>query len=181
MKYFILSFSVIFAMFLLLSNCTNRNSKSADKEPVEALDEMAIIEIPDANFNAYLLENFDADKDGAISLAEAKKIITIDCSGREIKSLDGIEKFENLEFLNCSNNQLFELELRYNKKLERLICINNDTPDDDLLAIYIGMSSPLRNKEIQQPLEKEEEQIFPVDINKCTLDDKIFISLSYDD
>ena len=179
MKRFILSISAPLALLILFSGCANSNRKAKDNTVVELPDEQVIVEIPNENFKAYLLENFDTNKDGLFSLSEAKAIKEIDCSGREISSLAGIEKFENLEFLDCSDNLINELELRYNKKLERLICTNNNNP----LAIYIGMSSPMRNPAIQGAVEKG-VFISPVDESKFTYDrgvgKTVQIHLEYD-
>ncbi|MDR0699739.1 MAG: hypothetical protein LBG28_11060 [Tannerella sp.] len=140
------------------------------------------VEISDANFKSYLLENFDKNGDGNISLSEAKAVKELNCSGMNIENLDGIEKFENLESLDCSNNNLEELEIRYNKKLDKLVCNGNKNP----LTIYIGMKSSLRNPNVQKPKESETPQtanmIYPLDINKVTCDrDKVNIYLSFDD
>jgi hypothetical protein len=147
------------------------------------------IEIPDANFKAYVLENFDTDKDGILSKAEADLIKAISCPDLEIASIEGVEKFSNLESLDCSNNKLVELELRYNKKLNKLICIGNEaTLDDDgtitPLTLYIGMSSPLRNPYVQKPKNNVQPGVngpTPVDVSKCTIDKTTRILLSFDD
>jgi Leucine-rich repeat (LRR) protein len=157
-------------MLLLFSNCTDKDRKM-------------ILEIPDAKFSAYLLENFDENADGKISLSEAKAVKEINCSGMEIEVLDGIEKFANLVSLDCSNNKLDELELRYNKKLNKLVCTGNNVP----LTIYIGMSSPLRNPDIRKPAANEPPQNVnmaakPVDADKITYDeDKTNIMIYFDD
>jgi Leucine-rich repeat (LRR) protein len=141
-----------------------------------------IVEISDANFKSYLLENFDKNGDGNISLSEAKSVKELNCSGMNIENLDGIEKFENLESLDCSNNNLIELEIRYNRKLNKLVCNGNKEP----LTIYIGMKSSLRNPNIQKPENSETPQtanmIYPLDISKVTYDrDKTNVYLSFDD
>ena len=168
MKRVIRSMSVLSLMFLLAS-CVNKDSKQ-------------FVEIPDANFKAYLLENFDADKDGYISLSEAKAVIEINCSNRNIEALDGIEKFENLERLVCNDNQLDELELRYNKKLNWLVCNNNIVP----LTIYFGMSGSLLNKNFVLPNENETPEaaqlINPFDVSKGVFDlDKTNFVLCFND
>jgi hypothetical protein len=156
-------------MVFLSSGCADKYSKM-------------LVEIPDANFKSYLLENFDKNGDGNISLSEAKAVKEMNCSGMNIENLDGIEKFENLESLDCSNNHLEELEIRYNRKLDRLVCDGNKNS----LTIYIGMKSSLRNPDIQKPENSETPQtvnmIYPLDVNKVTCDrDKIIIMLSFDD
>ena len=169
MKNFILYLSVC-SLVLLLSNCTDKDSK-------------VIIEIPDTNFKTYLLENFDKNQDGEISLSEAKAVKEINCSNKGIEVLDGIEKFVNLESLDCSNNQIDDLELRFNKKLNRLVCNGNKEP----LTVYIGMTSPLRNQSIRKPAENMPPQaadmsIKPLDESKCVYDhEKTNIYLSFDD
>ena len=154
MKNFILSLSVL-AVMILLSNCGGKDSK-------------LFVEIPDSNFKGYLLENFDSNKDGRISLSEAKKVKEMDCSGRNIKELTGIEKFENLERLICSNNQLDELDVCYNKKISWLDCRNNG----DELVVYFAMSSPLSNKNFQKQAGNMDPELAvklgnPIDVNKC--------------
>jgi Leucine-rich repeat (LRR) protein len=155
---------------LLFSDCADKDRK-------------IILEIPDAKFGAYLLENFDKNADGKISLYEAKAIKEIRCPGMEIESLDGIEKFVNLESLDCSNNRLDELELRYSKKLNKLVCTGNNVP----LTIYISMSSPLRNPDIRKPAANESPQNIvtsgsPVDAAKITYDeDKTNIMIYFDE
>jgi Leucine-rich repeat (LRR) protein len=145
-------------------------------------DRKVMVEIPDAGFKSYLLENFDSNGDGNISLSEVKAVKELNCSGMNIENLDGIERFENLESLDCSNNELEELEIRYNKKLNRLVCNGNKTP----LTIYIGMKSLLRNPDVQKPQGNEPPQtatmVNPLDVSKVTYDrDKTNIYLSYDD
>jgi hypothetical protein len=145
-------------------------------------DKKVMVEIADAQFKSYLLERFDKNGDGNISLSEARAVKEIGCSGLGIESLKGIEKFKNLESLDCSNNELEELELRYNRKLNRLVCNGNKSP----LTIYIGMKSPLRNPNARKPDSNEPPQTsamtYPLDASKVTFDqDKTNIYLSFDD
>lgn len=168
MKKIILSISVCSVM-LLFSACEDKDSK-------------VMVEIPDANFKTYLLENFDKNSDGNISLSEAKAVKEINCSGKGIEKLDGIEKFENIVSLDCSNNQLDELEIRYNKKLNKLVCKGNKEP----LTVYLGMTSPLRNPNVQKPANNAPSQadLNPqlLDESKCTYDrETTNIYLSFDD
>ena len=59
------------------------------------------IPIEDANFKAYLVENFDGNGDGEISYEEAESVVKIDLqsNNKSIKTLHGIEYFENLDTL----------------------------------------------------------------------------------
>lgn len=84
-----------------------------------------IIEIPDPNFKRYLVENFDKDGDGEISIAEALEVKEIGCWCEYIASLEGLEYFANLECLECQDNIIMFLDLSGNPKLKRLNCSMN--------------------------------------------------------
>jgi len=126
------------------------------------------VEIPDANFKSYLLENFDKNKDGKISFSEAKAVKKIDCSGKQIKDLKGIEYFENLESLDCSYNDLADIEIDKNNKIEKLVCNGNN----EKFQIYINFNSPLKNKNLNKPQEGEipQEITQPLDEEKVSYD-----------
>ena len=108
--------------------------------------------IPDPGFRAYVLENFDTDRDGKISSEEADAVLVIDLGREEptdtpgIKSLEGVEYFKNLRELigafhpltslrlsentaltklNCRDSRLTSLDLAQNTALIRLDCHNN--------------------------------------------------------
>ena len=153
MKKIILSLSVC-SMMLLLANCSEKQ------------------EIPDANFKAYLLENFDTDKNGKISIKEAEAVTEINCSGKGIKNLAGIELFVNLESLDCSNNQLDDVEVQKNKKLKKLDCRGNNAG----FKIYFSASSPLKSANFQIPAaggppQNTNSMTNPLDVSKCLFDE----------
>lgn len=64
--------------------------------------------IPDVNFSAYLVENFDTDGDGRISRTEATSVTEIVCNDKEIASMEGIKSFTSLRKLDCSYNVITE-------------------------------------------------------------------------
>lgn len=75
---------------------------------------------PDANFRAYLEEDFSTIiSDGKIN---ANGVTNIYCSSRRIKSLDGIKRFTALKDLYCSYNRLTELDVSANTNLVELDC-----------------------------------------------------------
>ena len=84
------------------------------------------INIPDAIFKAYLVENFDKDKDGEISESEALEIKVIRCYNMGIYTLEGISSFVNLEILVCSGNNMTSIDVGKNLKLKELDCAGND-------------------------------------------------------
>ncbi len=83
----------------------------------------------------YVKSHFDLDKDGNLDEDEIDAVTEIDISWTEIYSLVGIEIFENLEKLNCSNTNVYyisfyntnlkELYAAKNKNLKTINCYNN--------------------------------------------------------
>ena len=101
------------------------------------------INIPDANLKNYLLTHFDDDEDGAISILESDNIVNINCSGRGISDLTGLENCANLKYLNFNNNSVTTVNLPSLYKLETIVAygnpistlnVNNDT---SLRALYL--------------------------------------------
>ena len=93
-----------------------------------------ILPIPDANFKAYLLSLCDANADGEISPAEAATVTSIETGTQEIRTLEGIRYFTNLETLTANGSraadrtilgQLTELDLTGLDKLRSLQCKHN--------------------------------------------------------
>ena len=72
---------------------------------------------PDANFRAYVLENCDSNGDGTLSAAEIAAVTEINCYDMGIASLQGVEYFTALTYLNCGWNQLTELDMCANTAL----------------------------------------------------------------
>ena len=79
---------------------------------------------PDAKFLEYV-KQFDTDGNGSLSQAELEKVTVIYVLGMGIKDLTGIEFFPELENLDCSENQLTQLDVSKNPKLKRLVCYEN--------------------------------------------------------
>ncbi len=95
-----------------------------------------IVNIPDANFKAYLVENSNINTNGddEIQVSEAAAFSgVINCSNKGISDLTGIEEFTEFFFLNCSYNQLRSLDLSNNTNLELLKCSDNQLTELNLL------------------------------------------------
>ena len=65
----------------------------------------------DKAFMAFCYEKYDIDgpdgqPDGVLSIEELQQVRSMDCSGRKIRSLSGIEMFQNLDTLICSGNEI---------------------------------------------------------------------------
>ena len=81
-----------------------------------------VLDIPDPNFKAYLVTNYDQNSDNEISQSEIEKVTYLTLTGLSIASLEGIEHFTNLKGLSCDNNSLTELDLSKNTQLTGLTC-----------------------------------------------------------
>ena len=81
-----------------------------------------VLNIPDPNFKAYLVANYDQNNDNEISLFEIEKLMSLTVSSLSIASLEGIEYFTNLQSLSCDNNSLTELDLSKSTQLTGLAC-----------------------------------------------------------
>lgn len=79
---------------------------------------------PDANFLKYVEKIIDTDHSGTLS-QEERNATVIYVLGMGIKDLTGIEFFPELEDLDCSENQLTQLDVSKNPKLKRLVCYKN--------------------------------------------------------
>ncbi|HWR95023.1 MAG TPA: hypothetical protein VN192_07470, partial [Flavobacterium sp.] len=107
-----------------------------------------IINIPDANFKALLLsaspsndiastqtpdvkgkvnsfDTIDTNSDGEIQVSEASLIKYLEFMNGNIKSLEGINEFVNLQALNCGYNDLISLNISGLNNLQTLRCYKN--------------------------------------------------------
>ena len=86
---------------------------------------------PDENFRAYL-KNIDPNGDGYITEEEIPVYSKLDCSDRNISSLEGIEKLYFLKSIRCSYNHIVNIDLSKNTNLLELYCSNNSITNLDL-------------------------------------------------
>lgn len=103
-----------------------------------------IVNIPDANFKAKLLQaspsiqiakstaglwiKVDANNDGEIQITEATQVAALYVNFSSISSLTGIESFTNLKVLSCYNNTIATLDVSMLPLLQELYCFNNSLP-----------------------------------------------------
>lgn len=81
---------------------------------------------PDANFRKVLKgTDYDANEDGVLSKKEIENIIYIDVWDKSINSLQGVEFFVNLEYLDCVYTNISDIDVSKNVKLKSLYCYNN--------------------------------------------------------
>ncbi len=87
---------------------------------------------PDPSFRAYVLENADTDGDGVLSEEECQQVRIIEIVSGSVSSLEGVEYFPNLGYLDCRDNQLKSLDLSSNPELLQLDCDRNSLTELDL-------------------------------------------------
>ena len=67
-----------------------------------------------------------------LSIAEADNVTLVNCSGRGVKDLTGLEACTNLETIDCSNNEISTIRLPRLTKLTTLRCYGNPVEVLDL-------------------------------------------------
>ena len=80
---------------------------------------------PDEKFRQHDSKNFYTNGDGVLSDSELAAVTRVNVSNVGVSSLKGIEHFTELLELDCSYNDLKELDVSANKKLEELYCRDN--------------------------------------------------------
>ena len=111
------------------------------------------VDIPDSTFRAWILWNYDSNKDGVLDQGEAASVTKIEFSTENVTTLDGIQYFPNLTYLHAQGirdwdndknlGKLTELDLSGNPKLQHIHLIYNniktlklaECPDLDYLCI----------------------------------------------
>ena len=86
---------------------------------------------PDPRFRYYIM-NQSYGKDRILTDEEISNISFLDVSSREISSLQGIEFFTSLTYLDCSGNHLTSLDMSKQPALKYLDCYNNQLTSLDV-------------------------------------------------
>ena len=81
--------------------------------------------VTDSKFKDLVLGEFDKDGDGFLSDVETEAVKEIDCEGKGIKSLEGIELFPKLEIVKCSGNEIDTIDVTKNTNLVSIDCSKN--------------------------------------------------------
>ena len=88
---------------------------------------------PDKNFRSILKgPGYDRDGNGTLDAEEIRLVINIDCEGKKVRSLKGVEYFVCLQGLWCKDNGIKSLDLRKNRDLRGLWCSGNPLTSLDL-------------------------------------------------
>lgn len=121
------------------------NLDTRDGMEFEEIMDIKRTDIKDEHFANYLFSRFDTNGDGVLSLAERNAVTSITVRTDTIASLQGIEYFKNLTYLNCrgvntwnnstqsyTRGQLTSLDVSHNTKLQALYCYYNNLTSLDL-------------------------------------------------
>ena len=132
---------------------------------------------PDANFRT-VVENFDTNKDGSLSDTEIAAVEAIDCYGKGISNLKGIEYFTSLDILWCADNQLTALDVSENTALRFLSCYTNqlttlDVDKNTALEELYCYSNQLTKLDVSKntaltDLHCKDNQLTTLDVSKNT-------------
>jgi len=114
------------------------------------------VNIPDANFKAYLVGNtlINTNGDTEIQVSEATAFTgIINCNSQSISDLTGIEAFTALTYLWCYSNQLTTLDITNNTALISLSCGGNqltslDVTNNTVLTELICQANQLTNLDV---------------------------------
>jgi hypothetical protein len=148
------------------------------------------VNIPDANFKAYLVGNsaINTNGDNQIQVSEASIFNgNIDCNTMNISNLTGIEAFTALTFLYCSSNQLTSLDVSSCTALSTLLCFLNQLTSLDVSAntalTYLGcQGNDLTSLDVSSctalsTLLSNDNQLTSLDVSACTV---LYILNCYD-
>ncbi|WP_341281167.1 leucine-rich repeat domain-containing protein [Paenibacillus sp. FSL H8-0537] len=79
----------------------------------------------DERFKTYILENYCENREW-IQTSDVEQIVSLQLASQKYSSLKGIEHFTSLEELDCSYNNLMELDISRNINLKKLNCNKNE-------------------------------------------------------
>ena len=80
----------------------------------------------DKDLQKWVSKKVDKDKNGYLSQSEIDACTRIEDIGWDVCSLDGLEIFRNLEYLNCRDNRLKKIDISL-PKLKTLNCYGNES------------------------------------------------------
>ena len=122
-------------LFLALASSACMKDFSED---INTMDAELAQPAEDPKFLEFCIKNFDTDGDGILADEECLAVKSMDCSHLNIISLQGIQRFRSLEYLNCSGNQINELYLS-TTEVSTLYCfpMQDSAGNNTLKYLYI--------------------------------------------
>ena len=117
---------LLFCLLLFFLALSGKNVYADDSVPINEST------FPCLDFRYYVRNHFDTDGDSILSPEELSSVINIEAEDSSFTSLQGIEYFTSLEYLDCKRNSLTSLDISKNTKLETLICYGNNITGLDI-------------------------------------------------
>ncbi len=115
----------------LVSRSVIADSKESSDSDTQAAVTIDADHFPDAAFRECV-KSFDLNNNGSLSTEEIEEAYDLYCSELGIKSLKGVEYFTNAGYLDCSDNELTELDISKLQNLQTLYCGGNKIQKLDL-------------------------------------------------
>ena len=170
------------ALFLQVWTQT-ASAQTSTSETDDTLIPIDAAHFPDPNFRAYVEEKYDYNGNQQLSQNERDlweiNYGEFNCSYQGISSLEGIQYFSNLMYLNCSNNQISSLNLFGCSQLFHLDCYDNQLssldlshcPELEYLECYDNQISSLdlSGFSLLQELECYDNQLSSLDLSDCRI------------
>ena len=124
---------------------------------------------PDVVFREYVADNIDTDKNLKLSPGEIAAVTEIDLSGTsELRNLEGIYYFVNLQYLNCSGTEIDHLELYNNKELRTLYCNNTNLTQLDEPGLKKLESVSIKNSPLEY-IALDSDNLYYLHVNDTKL------------
>ena len=136
-----------------------------DSHFLHALLSVQEIEIYDGDDWINYMVDVDTNRDGQISVNEAKIVRGLDLFNFNVQSMPEIKYFTSLTYLYCTHNQLTSLDVSNNTALAYLECDNNQ-----LTSIDISSNTAL------QTLDCDDNQLASLDLSNNTALEYLFCS-----
>ncbi len=109
--------------------------------PVKQNYKIDAVNISDPAFKSYLINAYDVDGDGVLSTKEAAGIKEIKASGLGIKAMPELNTtFKAITYLDCSDNEITELDLSGMTSLTYLDCSSNKLTELNIMHL-VGLET----------------------------------------
>ena len=138
----------VLSMFLAFCLCFSMIPGVASAAEETGTIDINETNFPDADFREYV-NGLPGGGDGRLTPEEMAAITTIDCKGKGISKLNGIEYFTALTTLDCSGNSLTGVNLSQNKQLSTLNVSGNQLTDLDISAQALLNQLYVQNNKLQ--------------------------------
>ena len=154
------------------------NSCSDDEPIVVIPPDVRKTFIPDDNFEKALIEfGYDDVVDDSVLTSKIERVLSLKIDSRNINDLTGLEKFTNLNYFDCSNNNIEILDVSKITYLLILRCTNNRIEKLDLsqnillkgLTCWVNRITELdlSNNPLMGGLYAQSNNISKLNISQC--------------